>query len=130
RSAIFAITTLTRSDFVSQYLLPGLLKNPDMDPYPLFVRLDQRSRQIGQEKYLAPFIMLFWDFDVQAEPEVRAALDAGEITYIPVSRIIPDLLTNAPAYHIAPTDLHPTEAANRLIAAYLARRFLDGTIGQ
>jgi hypothetical protein len=130
RAAEFAITTLNRSAFVTKYLLPGLLKNPDMDPYPLFIGLTKRARQVAEEKYHATFVMLFWDYDVEAEPEVKAALDAAGVTYIPVSRIIPDLRTNAQAYHIAPNDAHPNEAANRLIAAYLAKRILDGTIGQ
>jgi hypothetical protein len=40
-------------------------------------------------------------------------------------------LAKPETYHIAPPiDMHPTAAANRLIAAYLAKRFLDGTIGQ
>jgi hypothetical protein len=130
RAAEFAITTANRSAFVTKYLLPGLLKNPDMDPYPLFVGLAKRARQVAEEKYHATFVMLFWDYDVQAEPEVKAALDAAGVTYIPVSRIIPDLRANAQAYHIAPNDAHPSEAANRLIAAYLAKGILDGTIGQ
>ena len=130
RAAELAITTANRSAFVTKYLLPGLLKNPDMDPYPLFAGLAKRARQVAEEKYHATFVMLFWDYDVQAEPEVKAALDAAGVTYIPVSRIIPDLRTNAQAYHIAPDDAHPSEAANRLIAAYLAKGILDGTIGQ
>jgi hypothetical protein len=130
-AAGMVISTLSRSAFLAKYLLPGLLENPDMDAYSLYAGLAKRARQVAEEKYHATFIMLFWDFNVQAEPEVKAAFDAAGVAYIPVSRIIPDLLAQPQTYHIAPPiDMHPTAAANRLIAAYLAKRLLDGTIGQ
>ena len=55
-------------------------------------------------------------------------LDQEKISYIPVTSIIPDLVKNAATYRVTPVDGHPCEAANRLIAAYLAKHLPDNTL--
>ena len=96
----------------------------------LYIGLVKRARQLAEEKYHAAFIMIFWDDNEPLEPRVKAALDEANIAYIPITAIIPDVLAKSSIYRITPMDGHPTEAANRLIAAYLAKRFGGGTIAQ
>ncbi len=124
------ITTLSRSAFLAKYLLPPFLAPPAFDPVPLYVGLVKRARQLAEEKYQAKFIMIFWDDDGREVPAVKAALDAAKIDYVPVTAIIPDLVANPRLYRISMADFHPTGPANRLIAAWLAKRFTDGTFDQ
>jgi hypothetical protein len=124
------VKTLYRSLFFSHFVLPRVSENAVQNPVPLYIGLVKRARQLAEEKYHAAFIMIFWDDNEPLEPRAKAALDEANIAYIPITAIIPDVLAKSSIYRITPMDGHPTEAANRLIAAYLAKRFGGGTIAQ
>jgi len=125
-----AIAASSRSLFISRYIFGPWFGHSNVDPVPLYIGLVKRARQLAEQKYHAQFVMLFWDDPEPGEPTARieAELDKQGIAYVPVSSIIPDLLRNNAAYRVSPFDQHPNAAANRLIAAYLAKRFAAGPI--
>ncbi len=124
------ITTMTRSAFLAHFVVERLIRTADFDPLPLYVGLVKRARQVAEQKYHAPFVMIFWDDETDGsdEPRLRAMLDQEKIRYIPITSIIPDLVKNAEAYRVTRVDGHPSEAANRLIAAYLAKYLPDNAL--
>jgi hypothetical protein len=124
------LTTLTRSLFIGNYVLTPFMAKRTPDPIPLYIGLVKRARQLAEQKYHASFIMIFWDDKEPLEPSVKAALDQAGIHYIPVTSIIPDLNSNPAPYRVSPFDPHPSEAANRPIAAYLAQHLTDGSLSQ
>jgi hypothetical protein len=117
----------SRSLFLSRYVFGPWLGHSHADPVPLYIGLVKRARQLAEEKYHAQFVMIFWDDPEPGEPTARieAELERQGIAYVRVSSIIPDLVTNSAAYRVSPFDQHPNAAANRLIAAYLAKRFAE-----
>src|SRR5262249_13085236 len=98
------LKAMYRRVFLSLFAVSRILANYRHTPVAVYVALIKRARQLAEEEYDGAFILVFGDDNEIAEPAVKAALDKAKIAYIPVTAIIPDLLSKASIYRITPMD--------------------------
>jgi hypothetical protein len=109
------------------WLEPG---RPEPEDLPRYLAIVKRLEDELKRRYRAPLVVLYWDADLDQSPAFRngdlaraasAGLEAEGLTVVRISSIIPNINARRRDYALSDLDLHPNAAANRLIAAYLAR---------
>jgi hypothetical protein len=86
-----------------------------------FGRIVERSAQLAREEFSAGFTIVYWDDDSDASQRVLARLRATHLPLVLVSEIIP---RSEWMYLVLPYDGHPTDEANRRLAAGLVERLV------